>query len=117
MRATLIGALILFLIGLAVATCLNYTQASLNSIKAGLSGPYPCTIESQQDKMILCNETGKESLQSCIYVFVSYEDEETGILTENIKFSYTYLQEHTEKRAGREHGPVRMKYHMKLNAR
>lgn len=94
-RATLIGALILFLIGVVVATCLNYTQASLNSIRAGLNGPYECNIEvhKQQNKRILCNDTGHPNVQDCIYVFVSFKDPHTGALTRDIKLSHTYLQE------------------------
>lgn len=94
-RATLIGALMLFLIGVVVATCLNYTQACLSSIKAGLNGPYSCQIERQLNETILCNDTGVPSVQDCIYVFVSFEYPETSTQAENIKLSYTYNKNDT----------------------
>lgn len=96
-KATFIGAFLLFLIGVVVATCLNYAYASISSIKAGLAGPYTCHFDSQNNKSllhktVLCNSSANvETVQSCIYIYVSYTSDD-GVTTENIKLSSTYKQ-------------------------
>lgn len=94
-RATLIGALMLFLIGLVVATCLNYTQASLRSIMVGLNGPFSCQVEEQLRQTKLCNDSGELSIQDCVYIFVSYTDEKKGKTISNIKLAYSYSENDT----------------------
>lgn len=94
-KATFIGAFILFLIGVVVATCLNYAQPSLRSIRAGIDGPFGCLYNSSRPNSrisdtLLCNETNKLVSEDCIYIYVSYTDRDTNEVTPDILLSPSY---------------------------
>lgn len=95
-KATFIGALILFLIGLVVATLLNYAEPSVNSIAAGLDGPFDCEYEYVERRGILCNETDYLAVQDCLYYYVKYFNKNAQTYTTGIKLSRSYRYERLE---------------------
>lgn len=104
-RSTFIGALMLFLIGLVVATCLNYASASLTSIKAGISGPFKCHFTKNSGSwkryQILCNETYFVQLQDCIYIYVSYRPDDGSDAVSNIQLTPSYRYSNPAKKLRR----------------
>lgn len=94
-KATFIGAFILFLIGVVVATCLNYAQPALRSINAGIAGPFDCFYDAHDNaskayRKVLCNETTFFMQQNCVYIFVSYSNSETRHSGLKLTPSYRY---------------------------
>jgi len=95
-KATIVGAFVLFLIGLVVATSLNYAETSLKSIKAGLRGPYDCQFDYRVNDTKLCNETIYIAVQPCIYMYVNYTDQETGVTVSDIKLAISYIYDRAD---------------------
>lgn len=95
-KATLIGAVILFLIGLVVATCINYSKASLESIKAGLDGPFECTYDGEDRIKMLCNETEAATVHDCLKIYVEFRRPSNGHVTRHIRLALSYRYDHFE---------------------
>lgn len=100
-KATFLGAFILFLIGVVVATCLNYALPAYVSIKAGISGPYECIYNpelknSRIERNILCKETGFDKPQKCVYILVSYQVADSKEIIRDIKLTPNYRYDNND---------------------
>jgi len=112
-KSTFVGALLLFLIGIITATCLNYAGAALTSISAGVSGPFRCVYNasdpfSRRNCTTTCNETDLDTLivENCTYIYVTYYPKGDLPPVKHIKLTPSYRYNNQPTSGKRRFGEV-----------